>query len=180
MKPTHISISGTEYPVVFNTQYMHRRDCGVVIVNEKPIATLDYAYGEITQDAKKRLETAVQSFHDNEGKWSLLPNLYYSYFSSVEDKGEIPTDFYPDQLKNKFDISLISEPTTHIDIYDHNNTPHLLVFTDIDGQDEVKFLIWEPSLMREVAIAYNARQTLPHRKLTQESAAMHHILRDIL
>jgi len=180
MAPKHITLLGQIYPVVFNVAFKNRRDSAYVLVDNKPIISVYYEGGNLSDDSLMRAEAALKSYIENKGQWSLNPELYYSQFSCRENKlPPLTTEHYAQQLSDgKFDISLIEQPFTSVDVYEHNNTPHLCIQT-LKNEKEKSFFIWEKALIKEIAIAFNKRQTLPHRKLTRETTSMHNILTDV-
>lgn len=178
-KPQHLTMDGNEYPLVFLTHYTGRRDSAYVLMNGKPVISIEYHYGTPYTDGIERVATALRSFRQNKGVWSLLPESAHGFFDDIrKQQAPAPAGHYDTQLANHvFDLSLIALKTTTVDIYELCKTPHMIVTTR-EGESEVNFAIWDRDLMRSIATRYNQRnlQEGKRARLTQGSPAMHNVL----
>ncbi|EGR2229673.1 hypothetical protein DZF79_15705 [Vibrio parahaemolyticus] len=105
-----------------------------VIIMGKPVVSIEYSYGELSSGEElKRAELAVQSFIDNDGKYSVIPDL------SLIDNQIMKLS---DELLQRKDLS--------IDLYNYFNQKHFVLESGINELGYVKFCIWDRALCETV------------------------------
>jgi|GEM_PF-6291773 len=135
--PKFISILGQDLELKQLFVSRHSTSHPNVIIMGKPVVSIEYRNGELASNEElKRAELAVQSFLDNDGQYSVIPDL------SLIDN----------QIM-KLSSELLQRKDLNIDLYNHFNQKHLVLESSISELGYVKFCLWDRVLCKAV---YNA------------------------
>lgn len=166
------TLAGHDVTLIFTVSHQKRENWAHVVIDNKPVATLSFFHEQVYMDSLEAAETAVLSYMENKGKWSMYPNTFYNSMFRHNDTADIaPKGYYSSMLaQHKFDLALMDTPGTTVDTWVFFGTRYLFVEIPVRENNEVvdamKFSIWDNALQRQtesrLATLREQRKALAH------------------